>query len=62
MTEQSDAERIHELKWMLASHLGLTTNAEADPGRLEWDLWIEGPLSEIVQWAYDWRSEIEELG
>lgn len=57
-----DEQHLHELKHTLANHIMLTTNVEADASRLEDDVWVEGPLSEIFAWSYDWRSEIEELG
>lgn len=61
--EEGRAERLHELRYTLAGHIGLTTeDIEAYPDRLTDDLWVEGPLSQIFEWAADWRSEIEELG
>jgi len=58
----NEEQRIHELKVMLASHLELTTDVAVKMDKLDSDLWVKGSLYEIVTWAYDWRSEIEELG
>lgn len=57
----SEEYRIDELKKQLSESLEHHTSAS---GYLwpDKDLWVEGPLSQIVEWARDWRSEIEELG
>lgn len=54
--------RIDDLKETLAEMLESHTSTNADPFRGDTDVWVEGWLSEIVEWAADWRSEIEELG
>lgn len=61
--EQERAERIHELKYELAGALSFETEeVEAFPEKAGDDLWVEGPLSQIMEFCHDWRSEIEELG
>lgn len=60
--ERERAERIAEVKRDLAQSFELSVSGEADYSQMENDVWVEGPLSEIFEWAQDWRSEIEELG
>lgn len=61
--ERERAERIHEVKHILAGALAFETeDVESEPTRLEDDLWVEGPLSQIMEFCQSWRSEIEELG
>lgn len=61
--EKERAERIHEVKHELAGAIAFETeDVEAYPTRLEDDLWVEGPLSQIMYFCQQWRSEIEELG
>ena len=61
--EAERAERIHEVKYALAAAIATETeDVESEPSRLEDDLWVEGPLSQIMEFCREWRSEIEELG
>jgi len=60
--EEGRAERLHELKRDLSASLNSFGSITALPWELEGDIEVHGPLSEIIEWAQDWRSEIEELG
>lgn len=62
--EEARADRIHELKKVLAESLNFfgDGNVSAYPWELEGDIEVHGPLTEIIEWAQGWRSEIEELG
>lgn len=54
------SERIDEVAKAIADNIEATTGANAFPcGE---DVHVSGLLSEIWEWAQDWRSEIEELG
>lgn len=55
------AERMGDLKRQLAVSLE-GEGVSAYPWKTEGDIWVEGPLSVIVEWAREWRSEIDELG
>lgn len=55
------ADRIHDLKKTLSKSLEERTSTNAYPWQAEDDIYVEGYLSEIIEWAQDWRSEIEEL-
>lgn len=55
-------DRIDEVKNLLATDFSASTGLYADELRGDSDVWVEGWLSEIVEWAASWRSEIEELG
>lgn len=57
-----DAVRIREVKADLATSLESETNVKASTREHAKDLHVSGPLSEIWEWAQQWRSEIEELG
>lgn len=54
-------ERISELKKELSESLRAAGIA-AFPWEIEGDILVEGGLAAIIEWAKDWRSEIEELG
>lgn len=60
--DEEDAywERVAELKEGLAESLRAAGIA-AHPWELEGDILVEGGLVAIIEWAQDWRSEIEEL-
>lgn len=60
--QEEAAERISELKRDLSEELNLLSEVNAFPYELERDILVHGPLSVILEWAHDWRSEIEELG
>lgn len=64
--DEEAAERIDELQFDLihdfnqAMHREKVTGFRALPyGK---DILVTAPLSKIIEWAHDWRSEIEELG
>ena len=61
-SEYDEEERIDELKSLLAEDYREVIGQHADHLRGDRDVWIEGWMSEIHRWMYDWRSEIEELG
>lgn len=54
-------ERISELKKEMAESLQVA-GITALPWEIEGDILVEGGLAAIIEWAKDWRSEIEELG
>lgn len=54
------AERRHEVKKELAEALR-AAGIENAPWQLENDVWVTGGLQEIMDFAQEWRSEIEEL-
>lgn len=58
--EEAYWERISELKEEMAESLQAIGIA-AHPWELEGDILVEGGLAAIIEWAKDWRSEIEEL-
>jgi hypothetical protein len=62
--QEERAERISELKSRLSESIQAHTGGfiQAFPFEAEGDIIVHGPLSAIVEWARDWRSEIEELG
>lgn len=60
--QEEEAERFSELKGELAESLNSIGSVSAHPYMLEREIFVQGPLSVIVEWAHDWRSEIEELG
>lgn len=60
--QEERAERMSELKSMLAGDLEAQTSVQVEKWQLEDDLYVSGPLSEIIEWAQAYRSEIEELG
>lgn len=60
--QEEEAERISELKGELAESLNAIRSVSAHPYMLERDIFVHGPLSVLIEWAQDWRSEIEELG
>jgi len=60
-TEERE-DRIHDLKLQMGAELNALNGVACDPWRLREDLHVTGPLSVIIEWAQDWRSEIEELG
>lgn len=60
--QEEEAERFSELKGGLAESLNAIQSVSAHPYELERDIFVQGPLSVIIEWAHDWRSEIEELG
>lgn len=58
--EEFMGERIDEVTKALSDSIEATTGVNAFPcGE---DVHVSGLLSEIWEWAQDWRSEIEELG
>lgn len=59
--KEERAERIADLKRELSLSLE-REGVSAFPWELGNDIYVSGPLSVIVEWARDWRSEIEELG
>lgn len=59
---EARAERIYELKREISADLNRLGGVTAFPWKLENDIEVHGPLSQIIEWARDWRSEIEELG
>lgn len=60
--QEEQAERMSELKRMLGDDLEAQTSVQVEKWQLEDDLYVSGPLSEIIEWGYAYRSEIEELG
>lgn len=58
---EAEAEHFSELKSDLADELR-RVGVEAFPFDLERDVLVSGPLSVIMEFCRDWRSEIEELG
>lgn len=60
--QEEEAERVSELKRELSADLNGLDGVNAFPYELERDILVQGPLSVILEWAHDWRSEIEELG
>ena len=60
--EEGRQDRIHEIKFTLGPQLNQLPGVACDPWRLRDDLYVVGPLSKIIEWAQDYRSEIEELG
>lgn len=60
--QEEEAERISELKRELSADLIRLDGVHAFPYEYERDILVQGPLSVILEWAHDWRSEIEELG
>jgi hypothetical protein len=60
--EEERAKRLVELKRQLSADLESRTSTVADRWRAEDDIYVAGYLSEILEWAHDWRSKIEELG
>jgi hypothetical protein len=61
-TEEDDAEILLQIKTDLANALAAGGVNYASATDLENDVYVEGPLSVIVEAIRDWRSEIEELG
>lgn len=59
--QEERAERISELKRELSAHLK-AAGISAFPYELEGDVLVQGPLSTIMEFCQQWRSEIEELG
>lgn len=62
LLQEDEAERIAELKRDISADLNGLDGVNAFPYELERDVFVQGPLSVILEWAHDWRSEIEELG
>lgn len=60
--QEEEAERFSELKGGLADSLNAIRSVSGHPYMLERDIFVQGPLSVIIEWAREWRSEIEELG
>lgn len=60
--QEAEAERISDLKRELADNLNGVGGVTAFPYEYERDILVQGPLSVLIEWAHDWRSEIEELG
>lgn len=63
MSDQDDEyyERQSEVKKELTEALK-SVGVNAWPWELEDDILVEGPLSVIMEFCQDYRSEIEELG
>lgn len=59
--EQEYWERILEVKSELSESL-INQDFEVDVLRLDDDLWVSGPLSRLMEFCRENRSEIEELG
>lgn len=60
--DEGRSDRIHDLKMQMGAELNALTGVGCDPWRYADDLYVVGPLTAIIAWAQDWRSEIEELG
>lgn len=61
LEQEERADRISEVKSSLAeglNHVGVAAFAHM----LENDVFVEGPLTKIMEFCQEWRSEIEELG
>ena len=59
--QEERAERISELKKRIAVQLE-QAGVTALPWELEDDIYVEGPLTVILEALDGWRSELEELG
>ncbi len=59
--QEERAERISEVKKMIAVQLE-QAGVTAMPWELEDDIYVEGPLTVILEALDGWRSELEELG
>ena len=59
--QEARAERIHEVKKMITVQLE-QAGVTALPWELEGDVYVEGPLTVILEALDGWRSELEELG
>ena len=59
--QEERAERISEVKKRIAVQLE-QAGVTALPWELEDDIYVEGPLTVILEALAGWRSELEELG
>lgn len=59
--QEEHAERISEVKKMITVQLE-QAGVTALPWELEGDIYVEGPLTVILEALEGWRSELEELG
>ena len=59
--QEERAERISEVKKRIAVQLE-QAGVTALPWELEGDVYVDGPLTVILEALDGWRSELEELG